>query len=102
MQIGFPTAPASLRPHCGRRPGSYADPERFGDPAARLRAGLADLYRFFRAGAGMLTCIYRDLAALAEAHQQGLRGRDTYFRDILTAPLGDAAGDQHRRLGRVA
>jgi AcrR family transcriptional regulator len=66
------------------------------DPAARLRAGLADLYRFYRAGAGMLTHIYRDLAALPEEHQQALRDRDTLFGDVLTAPFGDA-GDQHRR-----
>jgi AcrR family transcriptional regulator len=66
------------------------------DPAARLRAGLADLYRFYRAGAGMLTHIHRDLAALPEAHQQALRDGDTLFRDILTAPF-DGVGDEHRR-----
>ena len=71
-----------------------------GDPAARLRAGLADLYRFFRAGAGMLTCIYRDLAALPEEYQQGLRDQDTLLRDILAAPFG-GAGDEHRRLHAV-
>src|SRR5262249_5879177 len=37
------------------------------DPVARLRAGLADLYRFYRAGADMLTCVYRDVAALPPA-----------------------------------
>lgn len=78
-------------------PGAWSQ---IGDPAARLRAGLADLYRFFRAGAGMLTCIYRDLAALPEAHQQGLRDRDTYFRDVLTAPFGGTDGE-YRRLGAV-
>jgi AcrR family transcriptional regulator len=67
------------------------------DPAARLRAGLADLYRFYRAGAGMLTHIHRDLAALPEAHQQALRDGDALFRDVLTAPFG-GAGDMHRML----
>ncbi len=67
------------------------------DPAARLRAGLADLYRFFRAGAGMLTHIHRDFAALPEAYQQALRDGDTLFRDVLTAPF-DGADDEHRRL----
>ena len=65
--------------------------------AARLRAGLADLYRFYRAGAGMLTHIHRDLAALPEAHQQALRDGDTLARDVLTAPF-DRAGQEHRRL----
>jgi AcrR family transcriptional regulator len=66
-------------------------------PAARLRAGLADLYRFFRAGAGMLTHIHRDLAALPEKHQQDLRDWDALFRGVLTAPFG-GAGDEQRRL----
>jgi AcrR family transcriptional regulator len=67
------------------------------DPAGRLRAGLADLYRFFRAGAGMLTCIYRDLATLPEAYQQGLRDRDTFFREVLAAPFGGTDGEHRRR-----
>jgi len=70
------------------------------DPAARLRAGLADLYRFYRAGAGMLTHIHRDLAALPEPHQQRMRDGDTYFRDVLTAPFGGTK-DEHRRLRAV-
>ena len=67
------------------------------DPAARLRAGLADLYRFYRADAGMLTHIHRDLATLPEAHQQALHDGDTLIRDLLTAPF-DRTGDEHRRL----
>ena len=75
-------------------PGSWS---KIDDPAARLRAGLADLYRFYRAGAGMLTHIHRDLAALPEAHQQALRDGDTLARDVLTAPF-DRASDQRRQL----
>jgi AcrR family transcriptional regulator len=75
-------------------PGAWSQ---IGDPAARLRAGLADIYRFYRAGAGMLTHIHRDLAALPEAHQQALRDGDTLARDVLTAPF-DGIGDEHRRL----
>jgi AcrR family transcriptional regulator len=67
------------------------------DPAGRLRAGLADLYRFFRAGAGMLTCIYRDLATLPEAYQQALRDRATFFREVLAAPFGGTDGEHRRR-----
>jgi AcrR family transcriptional regulator len=70
------------------------------DPAARLRAGLVDLYRFFRNGAGMLTCLYRDFAALPEGHQQALGDQDTLFRDVLTAPFGGTQ-DDHRRLRAV-
>ena len=72
------------------------------DPTARLRAGLADLYRFYRAGAGMLTCIYRDFTTLPEAHQQRLRDRDSYFADVLAAPFSavpfNGTGDDYRRL----
>ena len=66
------------------------------DPAARLRAGLADLYRFYRAGAGMLTHIHRDLAALPEVYQQALLDQDTLFCDVLAAPFGGTS-NQHRR-----
>src|SRR5262252_2945055 len=68
-------------------PGAWSG---IGDPAARLRAGLADLYRFYRAGAGMLTCLYRDFAALPEEYQHGLRDRETYHSDVLTVPFGGA------------
>ena len=76
-------------------PGTWSQ---IGDPAARLRAGLADLYRFYRAGAGMLTHIYRDFAALPEAYQQRLRDQDTHLRDLLAAPFGgDGDQQRHRR-----
>jgi AcrR family transcriptional regulator len=78
-------------------PGAWSQ---IGDPANRLRAGLADLYRFFRDGAGMLTHIYRDFAALPETHQRALGDGDTYFRDVLTAPFGGTE-DEHRRLRAV-
>ena len=61
-------------------------------PAATTIAAIAD-----RAGAGMLTHIHRDLAALPEAHQQALRDGDTLARDVLTAPF-DRASDQRRQL----
>ena len=75
-------------------PGAWSQ---IGDPAARLRAGLADLYRFYRAGAGMLTHIHRDFATLPEAHQQAQRDGDTLIRDLLTAPF-DGTGGERRRL----
>jgi AcrR family transcriptional regulator len=72
-------------------PGAWAQ---IADPAGRLRAGLADLYRFYRAGAGMLTHLYRDFAALPEAHQRRLNEQADHHCDLLAAPFG---GDPRRR-----
>jgi AcrR family transcriptional regulator len=74
-------------------PGAWSQ---IGDPAERLRAGLADLYRFYRAGAGMLANVYRDLATLPEAHQQALRDQDSAFREVLAAPFPGDPGQQRR------
>lgn len=70
------------------------------DPAARLRAGLADLYRFYRAGAAMLANVYRDFTVLPEAQQQFLRDQDSRFRRVLAEPFPAAPG-QRRRLRAV-
>jgi AcrR family transcriptional regulator len=67
------------------------------DPVGRLRAGLADLYRFYRAGAGMLANVYRDFAALPEAQQQFIRDQDSHLRRVLAQPFPAAPG-QRRRL----
>ena len=78
-------------------PGAWSQ---IGDPADRLRAGLTDLYRFYRAGAGMLSHVYRDFATLPQALQQALRDQDDLHREVLEAPFGGAAG-QRRRLRAV-
>jgi len=65
--------------------------------AARLRAGLADLYRFYQAGAGVLTHIHRDFAALPDAYQQRLRDGDAYSRDVVAAPFGGTENEHRRR-----
>ena len=78
-------------------PGAWS---RIGDPVERLRAGLADLYRYYRAGAGMLTHVYRDFTTMPEAHQQAWRDRDAHHRDVLAAAFG-GTGDQQRRTGTV-
>jgi AcrR family transcriptional regulator len=67
----------------GQRPPNPGAWAAIADPEERLRAGLADIYRFYRAGEPMLTRIYRDIAAVPEEHQRGLRGRDDVFRDAL-------------------
>jgi AcrR family transcriptional regulator len=78
-------------------PGAWAQ---ISDPTARLRAGLADLYRFYRAGASMLARVYRDFAALPKAHQRRLQDRDGHYRDVLAAPFPGTAG-QRRRIQAV-
>ncbi len=70
-------------------PGAWAGID---DPAGRLRAGLADLYRFYRAGAGMLAHVYRDFAALPAEHQRRLREQADLHRDVLAAPFGGGPG----------
>jgi len=77
-------------------PGAWA---KIGDPADRLRAALADLYRFYRAGAGMLSHIYGDFAALPEAHQRRLHDQAEQHRSILASPFGGSA--RQRRLTRA-
>jgi AcrR family transcriptional regulator len=72
-------------------PGAWG---RIGDPAGRLRAGLADLYRFYRAGAGMLAQVYRDFAALPEEHQRRLQDQAHHHCDLLAAPFGGDPSQQ--------
>jgi AcrR family transcriptional regulator len=57
------------------------------DPIERLQCGLADLYRFYRDGAAMLTRIYRDKDALPAMHRQGIEQRDRHLRDVLIEPF---------------
>jgi AcrR family transcriptional regulator len=61
------------------------------DAAERLRTGLADLYRFYRDGQTMLTNIYRDKAAIPEAHRDGIDQRDAAFADVLATPFDGPA-----------
>lgn len=61
-------------------PGSWSQVP---DAEARLRAGLSDIYRFYRDGADMLSRIYRDLAAVPAPHRRGIEQRDAAFRDVL-------------------
>ena len=72
------------------------------DPAHRLRAGLADLYRYYRQGQAMLTRTYRDLAALPESLQRAAEGIDRHYRDVLLEPFaGTCTRTQRRRLRAV-
>lgn len=72
------------------------------DPADRLRAGLADLYRYYRQGAAMFTRTYRDKAAWPESLQRAVEGIDRHYRDVLLEPFaGTCTRAQRRRLRAV-
>lgn len=62
----------------------------------RLRAGLADLYRFYRNGESMLTLIYRDATYLPVEHQIELQDRDDHFREVLLAAFPGRTSSEHR------
>lgn len=73
------------------------------DPAAwaeideaepRLRFGLGDLYRFYRAGAGMLASLYHDFAALPEAQRRNLLDQAEAYCAVLVAPFAADGGQQ--------
>jgi len=75
------------------RPDEWAE---IADPIERVRAGLTDLYRFYRDGGSMLTRIYRDLAALPASHRHVIVERDRHHRDVLLEPFRAAAKDRRR------
>jgi AcrR family transcriptional regulator len=70
------------------------------DPTDRLRAGLADLYRYYRQGAAMLTRTYRDKQAMPEQVQQLLDRTERHHRDVLLEPFAGTRA-QRRRLRAV-
>ena len=76
------------------------DPEAWmaiANPEARLRAGLTDMYRFYRGGADMLTHVYHDFEQLPASRQDFLRHRDASGADLLTAPFAGTKGQLRRR-----
>jgi AcrR family transcriptional regulator len=70
------------------------------DPAQRLRAGLTDLYRYYRQGAVMLTQVYRDKPAIEQQLQRVIDSGEGRYRDVLLAPF-TAHRAQRRRLCAV-
>lgn len=71
------------------------------DPAARLRAGLADLYRFYRAGADMLWRIHRDIEHIPPGRRDFLRERDRGFAELLLGPLSGTPTERRRRTAAI-
>lgn len=83
-----------LRQQVPPDPSSWAQ---IADPLDRMRAGLADLYRFYRSGEPMLTRIYRDQTALPDNVRLGLQASNDAVRDLLLAAFA-APGRRRRRL----
>ncbi|MBW3658452.1 MAG: TetR/AcrR family transcriptional regulator [Actinobacteria bacterium] len=80
------------------------DPDRWAsvaDPVERLRTGLADLYRFYREGEGMLTGVYRDRATLPEPVRQALDDDHRQFRRLLLDPFCLAGATRRRVRGLI-
>jgi AcrR family transcriptional regulator len=69
---------------------------RVADPVERLRTGLADLYRFYRAGETMLSRVYRDKAVLSAGRRQALSDQDRHLRDTLLEPFDTDRGLRRR------
>jgi len=60
------------------------------DPEQRLRAGLADLYRYFRAGHEMLANIERDASVVPDRVRSARLARERLWRETLLRGLPGA------------
>ncbi len=70
------------------------------DPELRLRSGLSDLYRFYRAGEPMLTNVRRDRASLPAELLEQTDAADAKFCDVLLRPFA-VRGNRRKRLRAV-
>jgi AcrR family transcriptional regulator len=75
-------------------PASWADLD---DPAERVRAGLTDVYRFFRQGEPMLMRIRRDIDAVPESRRLAMKQASDRQRDVLLSGFGSSPGRQRLR-----
>jgi AcrR family transcriptional regulator len=73
---------------------------RVGDPAQRIRVGLSDLYRFYRAAEPMLTNVRRDREAVPSQLRERTDAADAAYRDILLQAF-TVRGPRRRRLRAV-
>jgi AcrR family transcriptional regulator len=73
---------------------------RVADPAARLKMGLSDLYRFYRDGEPMLTNVRRDRAVLPKEIQERTAASDARYRDVLLEAF-PVRGSRRKRLRAV-
>jgi AcrR family transcriptional regulator len=73
---------------------------RIGDPAERLRAGLRDLYRFYRGAGAMLERIRGEEGELPEERRRMLRDTDVHHHDVLLGAFA-VAGRRRRRVSAL-
>ena len=71
-----------------------------GEPEPRLRAGLSDLYRFYRDGEPMLTNVRRDEATLPAEVLERTNATSARYRDVLLRPFA-VRGARRKRLRAV-
>ena len=64
------------------------------DPVERMRAGLTDLYRFYREGEPMLSRVHRDRAALPEGRRRALDEQERGMLAVLLAPFPEDRRDR--------
>lgn len=74
-------------------PAAWAE---YTDPYERMRIGLSDLYRFYRAGDSMLRRIYADKEWLPEEHGSGLDTRHALFCDALLSAFPTPQRRRHQ------
>ncbi len=74
------------------------------DPRDRLRAGLSDLYRYYRDGEAMLTRVLGDLDHMPEGMRRRISEAHAGYLRVLRAPFGARARNKRLRaaLGHAA
>jgi len=66
------------------------DPEAWpveGDPLETVRVGLTDIYRYYRAGASMLTHVHRDFEVVPERVRTARQQSEQRWRQVLLRPM---------------
>jgi AcrR family transcriptional regulator len=79
------------------------DPQAWGridEPDRRLRDGLSDIYRFYRAAEPMLTNVRRDRDVVPKELRDRTEATDARYCDVLLQPFG-ARGSRRRRLRAI-
>jgi AcrR family transcriptional regulator len=75
--------------------------QRIDDPEARLRAGLADVYRFYRNAEMMLTNVLRDADAVPISLRERTAAEEVRRRETLLGAFAGVRGKRRTRLRAV-
>ena len=81
------------------------DPQRWArmdDPWERLRIGLADVYRFYRAGEPMLTLVNRDRHAMPAERREAGAAVERLWTETLLDPFRATAARRRRLRAAIA